>query len=271
MGAQIMNFKTFLNRFSLPIYFFFAYVIAWGGILLIAGLKGFDPHAIQMSEGVQMFFCMLLGPSLSSIFLTTLLDGKDGLKNLFARMTISRVGLSWYLPILTVPILSTSILLILSALVSPIYIPNGNIVFGLIIGALAGFFEETGWTGFALPRLQSKYSVTVSGLILGLLWSSWHIMADYWGNIASFGSYWFPHFIVYWIIPLTAYRMLMAWVYKKTNSLLLGQIMHMFYTGTLIAVSPVLPVTIGLMWEVSFVAMLVIAVVLWIQWFSIKE
>jgi hypothetical protein len=47
--------------------------------------------------------------------------------------------------------------------------------------------------------------------------------------------------------------------------------MHMFYTGTLIAVSPVLPVTIGLMWEVSFVAMLVISVVLWIQWFTAKE
>jgi membrane protease YdiL (CAAX protease family) len=266
-----MKFKALINRYSLPVYFFFAYMIAWGGIMLIAATKAFDPHAIVMTDGVQMFFCMLLGPSLSSIFLTAILEGKVGLKNLFTRITIWRVGLTGYLPILTVPILSTSVLLILSALVSPIYKPSVNIVFGVIIGALAGFFEETGWTGFALPRLQAKYSITVSGLILGLLWSFWHIMADYWGNIANFGSFWFPHFIIYWIIPLTAYRVLIAWVYKKTNSLLLGQIMHMFYTGTLIAVSPVLPVSIGLMWEVSFVTMLVIAIVIWIQWFSFKE
>jgi uncharacterized protein len=266
-----MNFKTFLNRNSLPVYFFLSYVIAWGGILLIAGLKGFDPHAIQMAEGVLMFFCMILGPSLSSISLTALLDGKAGVKNLFGRITNWRVGWNGYLPVLTVPALSTSVLLILYVLVSSIYKPSTNIIFGVIIGALAGFFEETGWTGFALPRLQSKYGATVSGLILGLLWSFWHIMADYWGNIANFGPYWFPHFIVYWIIPLTAYRILMSWIYKRTGSLFLGQLMHMFYTGTLIAVSPVLSVPDGLLWEASFVTVLVLATIIWIKWFIDKD
>jgi hypothetical protein len=47
-----MKFKALINRYSLPIYFFFAYTIAWGGILLIAATKAFDPHAIEMTDGV---------------------------------------------------------------------------------------------------------------------------------------------------------------------------------------------------------------------------
>jgi membrane protease YdiL (CAAX protease family) len=266
-----MNFKSFLKSNSLWIYFILAYMIAWGGILLIAASKGFNPRAIQLPEGGLMFLCMILGPSLGSIALTALMEGKDGIKNLFARMKDWRVGLGNYLPILTVPVLSTSVLLVLCASVSAIYRPSVNIGFGVAIGMLAGFFEETGWTGFALPRLQSKFNPTVSGVILGLLWSFWHIMADYWGNIANFGAYWFPHFILYWIIPLTAYRILMSWVYKKTGSLLLGQIMHMFYTGTLVAVSPILSVSEGFLWEAPFVVGLVVSVMFWIQWFTVKD
>lgn len=208
-----------------------------------------------------MYLFMLLGPSLSSLTLTALLEGKDGVRNLFKRMTNWKFGMNWYLPLLTIPILSTAIFLIFSTMVSPIYKPNMNLAFGLVIGGLAGFFEETGWTGFALPRLQSKYSVFLSGLILGLLWACWHGMADYWGNIANFGGYWLPHFILYWIIPLTAYRILMAWVYKNTNSLLLGQLMHVFYTGTLVTVEPTMPVTESMVWIAPFAATLWVLVI----------
>lgn len=35
--------------------------------------------------------------------------------------------------------------------------------------------EEPGWRGFALPRLQSRFSPLVSSIILGALWGSWHV------------------------------------------------------------------------------------------------
>jgi uncharacterized protein len=34
--------------------------------------------------------------------------------------------------------------------------------------------EEPGWRGFATPRMQQRFSPLVTGLIIGVLWSTWH-------------------------------------------------------------------------------------------------
>ncbi len=49
-----------------------------------------------------------------------------------------------------------------------------NIIYG-------GLSEEPGWRGFALPRLQAKFSPLVSSLILGVLWAVWHAPARFGG------------------------------------------------------------------------------------------
>ena len=37
------------------------------------------------------------------------------------------------------------------------------------------FIEELGWRGYVLDRLQEKRSALVSSLILGVVWSLWHL------------------------------------------------------------------------------------------------
>ncbi|MFN2173202.1 MAG: CPBP family intramembrane glutamic endopeptidase, partial [Candidatus Promineifilaceae bacterium] len=227
--------KTKLKTNALSLYFIMAYAIAWGGCLLVAALNGFQPAAIGMAQIGIMFLFMLAGPSISGISFTAYFDGKAGLRELFLRVKNWHFNWRWAaVAILTIPILSTGVLMALSVLVSPIYRPDitlAKLGFGVVAGFLAGFFEELGWTGFALPRLQSKYSALACGLILGILWAFWHIMADFWGNRATLGIYWLPTFIIYWLMPLTAYRVLMVWVYKNSSSLPLMQIMHAFYSG----------------------------------------
>src|SRR5918912_551002 len=34
--------------------------------------------------------------------------------------------------------------------------------------------EETGWSGFAVPRLQTKFGPLVGATILGVAWATWH-------------------------------------------------------------------------------------------------
>ena len=41
-----------------------------------------------------------------------------------------------------------------------------------------GINEEPGWRGFALPRLQARYPVIVSVLIVWIFWAAWHLPLD---------------------------------------------------------------------------------------------
>ena len=36
-------------------------------------------------------------------------------------------------------------------------------------------FEEPGWRGFVLPRLESRLSPVTSSLLLGAIWAAWHL------------------------------------------------------------------------------------------------
>jgi membrane protease YdiL (CAAX protease family) len=40
-----------------------------------------------------------------------------------------------------------------------------------------GLGEETGWRGYALPRLQRTRPATSATLILAILWAGWHTPA----------------------------------------------------------------------------------------------
>ena len=48
-------------------------------------------------------------------------------------------------------------------------------VFALVAIFTGATGEELGWRGFALPRLQRRYSALTSSLILGIYWGFWHI------------------------------------------------------------------------------------------------
>lgn len=246
--------KTFVQRHSLVTFFVLAFGITWGSIFAFLATKGFRLDTFTLSDGILIFLMMALGPSTSSIVLTALLDGRKGLGELFGKMRVWRVGIQWYaVALLTVPVLTLVILSILSVTVSPTLAPN-FLLFGLIIGLLAGSLEELGWTGFALPRMLKKYNALTAGFLLGVLWAVWHMLADYVGNINTMGLSWFTHYFVYWILGLVAYRILMTWVYVNTKSLLLAQLMHASYTGWQVVLSPTTSFENTMLWQTIFVA-----------------
>jgi hypothetical protein len=77
-----------------------------------------------------------------------------------------------------------------------------------------------------------------------LLWGLWHGLADYSIRGNTLGAFW-PITFCLFVLPLTAWRMLMVWVYDNTHSGPVAQLMHFSYTGSLAlfvplgAISPV--------------------------------
>jgi membrane protease YdiL (CAAX protease family) len=244
----------FLRRHPLVAYFGLAYGITWGGILMLLAARGLELDALRPGDKGTVIALMLLGPSVGGLGLTAWLDGRAGLRDLWARGLHWRVGWRWAaLALLTVPLLVSAILWPLSVGIDPAFAPGFKLEL-FMLGLVAGGCEEIGWTGFATPRWLARRSALAVGLQLGLLWAVWHAAADFSSNHATMGAHWWAWFAVFWLATLPAYRMLMTWVYAHTHSLLLAILMHASYTGWLLVLYPATTLEQGLVWQALFAA-----------------
>jgi membrane protease YdiL (CAAX protease family) len=135
------------------------------------------------------------------------------------------------------PVLVVGVLLILRTGVSPVFAPN-RFWPGFAFGCAAGFLEEIGWTGFAFPAMRATQSAFRAAVMLGLLWSAWHIpVIDFLGSATPHGAY-LPAFFLAFTAAMTAMRVLICWVYSRTGSILLAQLMHASSTGALATFGP---------------------------------
>jgi membrane protease YdiL (CAAX protease family) len=213
-------------------YFVLTFAITWLLILAFLASRSFRFETISVSDGLLLFGFMCLGPSTSGLVMTAVIGGRRALRDLLSRIRRWRATPAMSaIALLTSPVITIAVLLFLAATVSSAFTPEARVV-GLLIGITAGVLEEIGWTGFATPRLLTRFSPLVAGLVLGLIWASWHGLADYTGNIAAKGTGgWIVWFFTYWLIPLTGYRVLMTWVYAHTKSVLVVMAMHASWTG----------------------------------------
>jgi hypothetical protein len=85
--------------------------------------------------------------------------------------------------------------------------------------------------GFAFPKMREKLPALSAAVLLGLLWGLWHVpVIDDLGTATPHGHYWFPSFLAF-TAAMTATRVLIAWLYSNTKSVLLAQLMHACYTA----------------------------------------
>ncbi|HYN61319.1 MAG TPA: CPBP family glutamic-type intramembrane protease [Rubrivivax sp.] len=259
-----MKIEPWIRRHPVCSFFALAFGISWGGILVVTATTGFDLLELRPLDTGLIFVFMLLGPSTSGLALTALLDGRAGLRRLLARTTHWRLGLRWYgFALMTMPLLLLAILWPLGVFLDPAYSPRFQWHL-FAIGFIAGSFEEVGWTGFATPRLLQRQRLFLAGLWLGLLWALWHVLVDFRQNSSAMGALWLLEFAVLYVGALSAYRVLMTWVYANTLSLLLAVLMHASYTGWLLTLYPATSLEQGLVWQTAFALALwvVVAVVM---------
>jgi membrane protease YdiL (CAAX protease family) len=175
-----------LARRPLTSFFVLAYALSWLGwspwYLSEAGV-GLLPYDGGKFSLFMNFAALVLGPTLSAFVVTGATEGREGVRLLLGRIVLWRVGFRWYLFVLV----GTPAILVLSTLVMPGAFASFQaeaVPRVLFLYVLAGFFflfaggpffEEIGWRGFALPRLQALYGPLVGSFVLGVLWGLWHL------------------------------------------------------------------------------------------------
>jgi membrane protease YdiL (CAAX protease family) len=195
---------------------------------------------------------MVAGPVVAGILLTGLVYGRAGFRKFRSRLFRWRVDARWYaVALLLAPLVIAAVLFGLS-LASPVFLPGivtvddkvAHLLFNLAVGLAAGFLEEIGWTGFAVPTLRRRYGVFATGLIVGVLWGAWHFL----GNVAAAEtvsgtlslSVFLPLILFDLLVgSLLAFRVLMVWVYDRTESLLVAMLMHVSLTASVRILGPV--------------------------------
>ena len=230
-NASVKRDMEFLKRHSLGMGLVLMFVLTWPiDLATAAEARGWLPFHVPAGLVLSVGY----GFVAAALVMTGLTLGRDAVLNLLRQFLVWRVGLRWYGVVLFVYPAVALAAIGLNALWSGttpdfsrvtahvIFDPSANLwVFA------AGFFlfnvfvngEEIGWRGYALPRLQARYSAFVSSLILGVIWAVWHVpkyLAP--GNSDSFALFFFT---------MLARAILFTWVYNNTNgSLLMVTLFH---------------------------------------------
>jgi hypothetical protein len=94
--------------------------------------------------------------------------------------------------------------------------------------------EEWGWRGFALDRLQLRWSPLVASLILGVIWGLWHLPLFF---IAYTGQ--FHMSLAAFLLAAPALSVLHTWVYNGSGRNLLAAWLFHAALGTVWEVFPI--------------------------------
>lgn len=239
--------KTLINRHPVWTYFVLTFAISWGGLAIVAGPGGITAEQTDLPF-MLVYLTTVAGPPIASLLLIGLFYGRTGLRELWSGLLKWQVGARWYAVALLVAPLSLMVTLFVLSLTSPEFIPgiiatnnpadpllfgfrNSEktflVLFVFLFGLFNGFMEELGWTGFAIPRLTTRYGVLTTGLSVGFLWGAWHFLSNYLGSASATGGV--PLFLYISALLFTflpPYRVLMVWVYEHTRSLPLAMLMH---------------------------------------------
>jgi len=230
--------QAWIKKHIFIIYTLIAFSISWIGWLIII-LTDTSPEFFNPWKILAAF-----GPSLAGILAITVHSGQKGLQKVWRSLLGSgRPKWTWYLISLVLPPL-----LMVASLGIHILLGGQNLVFNdpneiyrvIPVFVLVFFFsvlgEEIGWRGFALPWLQKRFSAFQSSLILGFLWSLWHLPL-----------FWIPGDfhqqlpLIWFFIQTISLTIFYTWIFNGTNGSLLIILLLHSASNTAFGVLPMLP------------------------------
>ena len=202
-----------VKRHPLIAFFVLAYALSW---------LAWIPYALGVYPNPVASF----GPFLAALLVLALTEGRAGVIRLLRRMVQWRVRPGWYAVAVLLPAALTALATLLNVAIGAERPTADDLgrwtgIFGtfaivLLIPGTGGVWEEPGWRGYAVPRMQSRWSAAVSALVLGVLIAGWHL------PLVVVGQVEYPDFVV-----ILAAAVVFNWLFNHVRgSVLLIMLAH---------------------------------------------
>ncbi len=207
-------------------FYILAFGISWVGLIPgVLGSRGIAPFDSPLVQFLGILFS--IGPALAAVMMSQVMRGKTGVQNLLKGLLKWRVGLVWYLVAVLGPIaifVAGQFLTKLMGLTgASAAVPSHPFLFvtAVLTVILSNTSEEIGWRGFALPHLQKRHNALSATLIVGLLWSLWHLPLVFLTGSPMAQS---P---LIWFTSIVASSFIYTWLYNRTQgSIFLVALFH---------------------------------------------
>jgi membrane protease YdiL (CAAX protease family) len=209
-----------------------SYFVFWGPLAVFQiPTISFTSKSFGPVWAIVLFILGGFVPSLVAIVLTWTGEGASGLRRLGRRVIQVNIGWRWHLAALGVVALATAGQLFIIRLLGQSFDMRlflaqlGTILPLIILGPLS---EELGWRGYALDRLQTKYSALISALIIGVAWALWHLPLFHMIG-ASQHELGMP--FTGFAVGVTALSIIFTWLHNNTGGSIWSAVfLHWIYT-----------------------------------------
>jgi membrane protease YdiL (CAAX protease family) len=195
--------RRWVSRHEVALYLVLAYLISWS----IWPLVLLNPDSSPLVP---------FGPGLAAVIVTSAAGGRRELSGLLRDLGRWRSRPRWYGAAVTLPFgvaAGAFGVAVLAGSQVPPWEPSDilqvarNLAVTVVI---VGLFEELGWRGFLLPRLQRSRTALVAALLVGLVWLPWHLPE----LVSDRGERPLIQFVIY----IVASSVILAWLYNSTRA-----------------------------------------------------
>jgi len=228
---------------NLWLFFIIAYAFSWlfwipdalaaNGVPIPSAVVGFLASPFNPAA---------FGPLVAALLLTFRNERLVGVINLLKRGLDFRFKKVWLVPIFVLPPLLYGGAVLLATLSgwakldltnpsNPVGIPIA-FVFILFLGG--PFQEEFGWRGYALDRLQARFTALTSSIVLGALWILWHLPAVFSNRLIVE-----PQLFWALVILVVLWSILFTWIYNNTGRSILSVLL--FHTMNNLSIYVMIP------------------------------
>ncbi len=222
-----------MKRHPVASFYLLAFAISWAGwfpsVIASRGIPWFGHPVFQI-----LLILPAIGPTLAALIVQRACVGRAEANRWFRSLWWWRIGMRWA----GIAVVLPALILLVKALVtkvfglSPTWEPGdenriGVAIFAFVVALLSNPWEEVGWRGFALPRLQASHSALASTLVVGALWGLWHLPLFFWED-NPMSTYPFA----VWFVGTVAEAFIYTWLYNSTQGSVLSVALYHVLTNT---------------------------------------